>query len=124
MSFMLIRVITRLVAFALIAEALFGALYLSNYLTYLAGYDPIAIALILLRGLLGAIQFAGGWMLANRRPTGAVLARWALIGGAILTILIVGFNLAPTSVYHWYRWQFCAAYCGYAALAIWTLRGQ
>src|SRR5262245_53992002 len=115
-------VIVRLIAFALIAEALFGALYLSNYLTFLATYDPVAIVLILSRGVIGALQFAGGWMLATRRPTGAVLARWGLIGGAAFMILAVGFNLAPSDVYHWYRWHVTAAYFAYAATAIWILR--
>jgi hypothetical protein len=78
--------------------------------------------LILARGLLGALQFAGGWMLANRRPAGVVIARWALLAGAALTVLDVGFRLAPTNIYYWYRWQATAAYCIYALAATLALR--
>ena len=85
---------------------------------------PVALALILARGLAGALQFAGGWLLATRRPQGVVLAQWGLAGGALLTILGVGFGLAPTSIYHWLRWQVTGAYCVYATGAILFLQGQ
>src|SRR5512132_3559539 len=102
---MLVRVLTRLIAFLLIAEALFSALRLATLLSQLGIYDPVAIALIVARGALGALQFTGGWMLATHRPAGPVLARWALAGGAALTVLDVGLRLAPSTVYYWYRWQ-------------------
>lgn len=97
---------------------MFAGLYVANLLGELQIYDAVAIALILARGALGAVQFAGGWLLANRRPQGFVLAQWGLLGGAIVTILGVGFDLAPTSIYHWLRWQATSAYCLYAAAAI------
>ena len=115
---MVIRVISRLVAFCLIAESLFGALYVTTLLSSLRGYDAVAVALIVARGFLGALQFVAGWTLANRRPVAVVLARWALAGGVILTVLMIGFYLAPTDIYYWYRWHVTAAYCIYAALAV------
>lgn len=121
MSFMFIRVITRAVAFLLIAEALFGALRLSMLLPQLGIYDPVAIVLIFARGALGALQFAAGWLLANKRPAGPVIARWALVAGAVLTVFDVGLRLAPSSIYSWYRWQVTAAYAAYAAAAVWCL---
>ena len=120
-SFMLIRVIVRIIAFLLIAESMFGALRLSVLLAQLGIYDALAIGLILARGALGVVQFTGGWLLANHRPAGAMFARWALAGGAILTIFDVGLQLAPTSIYHWYRWQVTGAYAVYALAAIWCL---
>ena len=99
MSFLFIRVITRVVAFLLIAESLVGALRLSGLLAQIGIYDALAIALILARGALGVLQFTGGWLLANHRPAGAVFARWALAAGAVLTVFDVGFQLAPTSIY-------------------------
>ena len=116
------RVISRVIAFALIAESLFGALYVTTLLSSLQGYDAVAVALIVARGLLGALQFVAGWTLANRRPVAVVLARWALAGGVILTVLMVGFYLAPTDIYHWYRWQWTAGYCIYATLGIAVIR--
>ena len=119
---MLVRVIAvRVIAFLLIAEALFGALRLSMLLPQLGIYDPVAIALIAVRGTLGALQFAGGWLLANKRPAGPVIARWALIAGAVLTVFDVGLRLAPSSIYYWYRWQVTAAYGLYAVTAIWCI---
>jgi hypothetical protein len=113
--------VVRLVAFALIAEAMFGALRLSSVLPQIGIYDPVAIALIVARGFLGALQFTGGWLLSSRRPAGPAIARAALIAGAIVTVLDVGFDLAPTSIYHWYRWQVTAAYAAYAAVGVWVL---
>lgn len=117
----MVFMVIRLIAFALIAESMFGALYVANLLSQLGVYDAVAIALIIARGALGAAQFIAGWTLANRRPAGRNLARGALVAGAVLTILGVGFNLAPTSVYYWYRWHVTAAYCAYATGAAWYL---
>ena len=70
---------------------------------------------------MGVLQFTGGWLLANRRPAGVVFARWALLAGAVLTIFDVGLQLAPTSVYHWYRWHVTVAYGVYAVAAFGAL---
>lgn len=121
---MFIRVIVRVLAFCLIAESMFGALRLSVLLAQLGIYDPLAIALILGRGAVGVLQFTGGWLLANHRPAGSVFARWSLLAAAVLTIFDVGLQLAPTSIYHWYRWHVTVAYALYAAGAIWCLSVQ
>ena len=105
----------RLIAFLLILEAMLGGLNAASLLSSIGGYDGIARALILGRGLLGALQFVGGWQLANRRPQGYVISRWALVAGAALTPLDVGLNLAPSPVYPWWRWQATTAYAIYAA---------
>jgi hypothetical protein len=110
--------ISRLLAFLLIAESLFGALYVSSLIAYVGNYDGVAVALILARGVLGALQFIGGWLLANRRPAGPVLARFALVAGAVHVVLSLGFNLAPTDIYYWYRWHVTTAYCAYALAGV------
>ena len=115
---MVSSLIARLIAFLLILEAMFAGLYVVNQLDQLGMNGSVALTLILARGLAGALQFAGGWLLATRRPPGAVLAQWGLAAGAVITILGVGFNLAPTSIYHWLRWQVTGIYCVYAAGAI------
>ena len=119
---MILSAIVRLIAFALIFEAMFAGLYVVNTMGQLGIYDDVAVTLIVARGVLGALQFAGGWLLANRRPQGLVLALWGLAGGAIVTILGVGFDLAPTSIYHWLRWQATGVYVIYACLSITVLR--
>ncbi len=75
-------VVVRLLASLLIAESLFGALRVAGLLSRLSGYDNVAVALILARGLLGALQFISGWLLANRRPQGFALAPWAFVASA------------------------------------------
>ena len=103
---------------------MFGALRLSVLLSQLGIYDALAIALILARGALGVLQFTGGWLMANHRPAGPLFARWALFAGAVLTVFDVGLQLAPTSIYHWYRWHVTAGYGIYAVAAIWCLTLQ
>ena len=102
----------------MIIESIFNALYVAGLLRALAIYDAVAILLILARGLTGALQFTGGWTLMTRRPGAAFLARLALIVAAVLTTLDVGFNLAPTSVYPWWRWQVVIGYWIYAVAGI------
>ena len=114
--------IVRLLAFALIAEALFGGLRVAELISRLGGYDPVAVTLISCAGLLGALQFMGGWLLASRRPQGFSLAQWAFAGAALITPFDVGMGLAPTSVYPWLRWQVTIAYDVYAIAALLYLR--
>ena len=102
---MVIRVIARLIAFLLIAESLFGALNFTQLIPQIGIYTPLTIALILLRAVVNAFLFVGGWTLANRRPQGPALARYALLASAVLTLFDVGLNLAPTMVYPWWRWE-------------------
>ena len=111
----------RLLASLLIAESMFGCLRLADLLPRLATYDLIAVILIFARGGLNAAQFAGGWSLAKRQPQGLAIARFALVGGVVLTPLDIGLNLAPNDIYPWLRWHVTAGYCAYAVLAAWYL---
>jgi hypothetical protein len=115
-------VLARFVAFLLIAEAMLSAFHFANLLPFLSGHDAIAIALILVRVLLAALQFSAGWMVGSRRPQGYVLGQWALAAGALLTPFDVGLNLAPTLVEPWWRTEITVGYVLYAALGIWILR--
>jgi hypothetical protein len=115
---------SRLIAFLLILEALVGMMRLANLLPLLGGYDGIALVLILARAALGAVQFTGGWLIASRRPQGRAIAQAALVGGAILTPLDVGLNLAPTLVYPWMRTEITVGYTLYALAGIWILRAR
>ncbi len=111
-----------ILAALLIIESLFAGLYVGRLVPALAGHDLSVVAVILARGGVGALQFAAGWMLANRRPPGPALAGWAWLAAAVWTTLAVGLNLAPTMVYPWWRWQVTAAYCAYAAVGILIVR--
>ena len=105
----------------LIIEAFFAGLYVAGLVSALPGHDALVVVVILARGVVGALQFTAGWVLINRRPTGVALARYAFLSSAILTTLAVGFNLAPTSVYPWFRWQVTGAYWVYVLGALWIL---
>ena len=101
---------------------MFGGLRTAELISRLGGYDAVAVALIVARGLLGALQFIGGWLLATRRPQGFGLSQWAFAGAALITPFDVGLGLAPTSIYPWLRWQFTIAYDVYAIAAWFYLR--
>jgi hypothetical protein len=101
---------------------LFGALNFAQLVPQIGIYTAPTIALILLRGVVNAFLFAGGWTLANRRPQGPALARYALAASAVLTLFDVGLNLAPTSVYPWWRWQVTGGYGIYVTICIWALK--
>jgi hypothetical protein len=115
-------ILKRLIASALIAESMFGALRVADLISRLGTYDSIAVTLILARGLLCALQFTGGWQLASRRPQGVTLAQWAFAGAALITPFDVGMGLAPTPIYAWLRWQVTIGYEIYAIVAIVLLR--
>jgi hypothetical protein len=60
-------------------------------------------------------------MLFVRRPAAVVFARWAFVASALWTLLAVGFNLAPTDVYPWWRWRWTIGYGAYALAALLAL---
>jgi hypothetical protein len=109
------------VSLLFLAESFLAALYLSQLIADLPGHDAAVVAVILARGVVGALQFTAGWLLRARRATGIVVARWALVCAATWVLLAVGLDLAPTSVYPWWRWQATAAYGLYAAALFLTL---
>jgi hypothetical protein len=111
----------RVIAFLLIAEAMFGALRLAQVLPRLGFYDALAQLLIVVRGLVCAMEFAGGWMLAERRQNSARFAGLALLASAALTPLDVGLNLAPNDVFPTYRWSVTIGYGVLATAAAWLL---
>ena len=108
----------------LVAEAAFAAFYVAQLLSALPGHDASVTALISLRGLVGALQFVAGWMLMTRRAPAVTVARWAVVAAAAWVLLGVGFNLAPTSIYPWWRWQATAAYFLYALALLTVLARQ
>ena len=62
--------LVRLIAFVLIAESMLTAVRVAQLVSQIGVYDGIAVTLIVLRGLLAAVQFMGGWLIAQRRPQG------------------------------------------------------
>jgi hypothetical protein len=112
----------KLIATLLRIEALLNALHVAGLLSALPGHSWSAVTLILARGGLGALQYAGGRRLHNDDPGGRTLATIALVSAAALLTLDLGFNLAPMPIYPWWRWQAVAIYWTYALLAAAVLK--
>ena len=106
-----------LIAALLLAESLARAFRLAQLLPALPGHDFVAAALIVAGCPVAALLFTSGWMLIARRPPAALIARIALLSSAVLVTLTVGFWLAPTMSYPWWRWQITIGYWLYATAA-------
>ncbi|HEX7780084.1 MAG TPA: hypothetical protein VF424_12625 [Vicinamibacterales bacterium] len=114
--------VRRLLGVILIGEAALAGFSVTQSLPALPGYDAISIALILAGGAVGALQAVSGLMLLEGRPQGAALGQASLVLSAILTLLVVGFRLAPSDVYYWLRWKYVAGYLVYAVVGMWILQ--
>ena len=111
-----------LIAILLVLEGFSTGMATVGRLPTIAIYPTLTVAVIAVRGLLGVLQFASGWMLLQRRVPASVLARWSLTASAVLLTLELGFGLAPTNLFPTYQWPAVAAYWIYAVVAIWILK--
>ena len=102
------------VSVLLVVEGLTGALRLAGLLPTLQVYGPLTVGLLLIRGLISALQCTGGWWLAGGRPTAAPIIRAAMIASAVLTVLETGLRLTPSNLDPTFRWWVVAAYGVYA----------
>jgi hypothetical protein len=116
-----VRVLRLLPASLLLVEALSTGLRLASLVSTLVVYGPVALGMLALRGLVGAAQFTGGWLLLSERPTAAPIARMALLASAALTTLEIGFRLAPTNQDPSLRWYLVAVYWAYTLAMTWFL---
>src|SRR5262245_15033446 len=116
------RASMRILALLLIAEGVWTLVWLTQLLSSLGWRDKSSVALILVRGIVGAMQLSTGWGLANRRPSALSLARWVLFFSAGLLTVEVGWRMTPTDLDPTYRWPVVIAYWLYAGAAVWFLR--
>src|SRR6476646_6093150 len=100
----------RVVALLLIAEGVWTLMWLTQLLSSLGWRDKSSVALILARGVVGAMQLTTGWALASRRPSALALARWVLLVSAGLLTIEIGWRLTPTDLDPTYRWPLVLAY--------------
>jgi len=114
----------RVVALLLIAEGVWTLMWLTQLLSSLGWRDKSSVALILARGVVGAMQLTTGWGLAGMRPSALPLARWVVLVSAVLSTLEIGWRLTPTDLDPTYRWPLVLAYWVYALGAVWVLRRQ
>jgi hypothetical protein len=112
----------RVVALLLIAEGVWTLMWLTQLLSSLGWRDKSSVALILARGVVGAMQLTTGWGLAGKRPSALPLARWVLLVSAVLFTVEIGWRLTPTDLDPTYRWPLVVAYWVYALVAFLFLR--
>lgn len=103
-----------LIALLLIVEGLSTGLWIARVVPMLSVLGALVIGLMLARGLIGAMQLAGGVFLLGRRPAAVTLSQWALIGSATLTTFEIGERLVPTNLVPSLRWPLVGAYWVYA----------
>ena len=109
---------TNLIAVPLLLEGALTVIWVTRLLSTLAVYGGLTLALIGVRGLVGAMQLTSGvWLLSNRlaAPT---LAAASLVASALLLVVEVGLRQSPSNLDPTFRWQFVIAYALYAAVMI------
>jgi hypothetical protein len=95
-------------------EGLASAVWVAGLIQALPGHSPTAIAVVLARGLVGALQISSGGLLLMRRLPAPVLAQAAFLASALLTTLETGLRLGPSNADPTYRWLWVAVYWAYA----------
>ena len=106
-----------ILAALLMLEGLASGFRFARFVPILAIYPPSTAILLVARAMIGALAFASGWMLWQRRPFGSRLAGIALLASAVFMTFEVGFRLVPTSLFPSYRWPAVALYWAYALAA-------
>jgi hypothetical protein len=92
------RLGVRIISLLLLVDAVDTVVYLDRVLPSAASLPTLALWLIALRLVAGALEARAGWLLWRDRPAGRPLALVALIGAATLTTLIVGLGLGPSAM--------------------------
>jgi hypothetical protein len=105
----------RLLGSLLILEALGTGIWVANVVPMLAAIGAVAVAMLIARMLVGALQFVSGWLLFAGRPPATTLAIAALGLSAALVVLEFGFRLAPIDQDPEYRWLIAGVYGAYSA---------
>ena len=100
----------------LMIEALVTSVWIARHLSGLMARDAVTIAIVVARGLVGALALVSGMWLIDRRPIGAATARVALVASAVLTTLELGWRLAPSNLDPAWRWPVVAGSWIYAAV--------
>lgn len=114
----------RVLALLLTAEGVWTLVWLTQLLSSLGWRDKSSVALILARGVVGAVQLSTGWGLASRRPSALALARWVLLVSAVLFTVETGWQVTPTDLDPTFRWPLVGMYWVYALGAVWVLGRQ
>ena len=104
----------------LILEAANAGLWVSRLLPSLAVRDRTTVLLVGLRVCVSGLQIVAGVLLRTARLSGPTMARWSIVGSAVLMPLEIGWRLVPTNLDPTYRWWVVVGYWVYAGVA-WKL---
>jgi hypothetical protein len=72
--------------------------WLSTLLPEFGHLGALATALVVFRALTASVEGMAAWLVVTRAPTARVFLVGSAIAAAVLTTLIVGYQLAPTDV--------------------------
>jgi hypothetical protein len=108
-------VLRTLLSALLVLEGLVAGTWVAGHLSLLAVYPAVTLALMAVRGFVGALEFAAGWLVIRRQPAALRFAEVALVSSAVLLTLEIGADLAPNSFLPGYRWPAVVVYWVYAA---------
>ena len=98
----------------LMLEGASTALWITSRLSMLAAYGGLTLALMLARGLMGALQLTTGSLLWRRAPAGEAIVPAVFLTSAALYAVELGLRLRPSSVYPGARWILVVGYGIYA----------
>lgn len=88
----------RLIGVALMVDGLVVALWFTTLLDSLGTRDPLSVAAIVVRLLLGALCVIAGWLVTQRRPPGDALAPAVTMATALVVTAGTVWRLIPTNL--------------------------
>ena len=116
------RVLRWLAAGLLFADALSAAAGVAGALAGLSARGIPAVSMIALRAMAGALEATGAWLLLERRPAAAAIAKAGVLTAAVYATLGIGLRLAPTNLDPAFRAPVVMAYWAYALVVFGLVR--
>ncbi len=116
------RALRLLAGTLLLFDGLSSAVGVASALPTLAAQGPAALGAIALRGLVGAFEATGGYLLLARNPSAAPIARVGVILAAVYATIGIGARLAPTNLDPAFRHPVVVGYWAYALIMLSLLR--
>ena len=112
----------KVIAALMLLEVGINALWIAQLLPSIAVRDAMTWALILVRGVVTALEFTVARNLWQGSAAASALARRVLLASAALVLVETGFRLAPTNLDPTFKWWVTGAYWVYVLAAGWVLR--
>jgi hypothetical protein len=111
-----------LAAGLLFIDAVSAAVGVAGIVGSLSIQGPAALLMIAVRGLSGALEATGSWLLLQQNPAAPAIARSGVLVAAVYATLGIAFRLAPTNLDPSLRLPVVLAYWTYALMILGLLR--